>query len=575
VTLTAVGQPVQFGTLRTPPAMTGAGGHFLFHSLGGGSYSLSAFAPGYLGSGYGQRSPLGPTQPFVLEERQRVGGVVLRLWRGGEIGGVVTDETGASMPGLNVLITRRVVTSGRAELRSASVSVRTDDRGAYSHANLQPGEYVVAVPASMTVARFGQSGMDQPDDLALVASGAPTIIRGSLLSRSGAQTGDVIVLPGGLNTLAGQLPFELQPDGRLSTYATTFHPSSTTLKEATVVKLGVAEERRDVNLQLRPVVTARVNGTLVAPDGPAAGYAVHLIPAFAVHTPLERFFEAAVAITDRSGGFTFPAVAAGSYVIQSWRMPSRNTSLIAELPAEPSLWAEASLSVDAAPVTVALTLRRGAGLRGRIVLEGTSPRPMPRAFQATLGAWFEPPWPLAYNAGPLGQTRISDNWEFMREGVPPGTYVPHIPSNFRPPAGWYFKSATLDGRDLLRSPLVLDSADVSGIVVTFTDRRTTLSGTVVDRSGRPDSDAAVFVFPADYQTWLQHGLPGALAHTAAVTQTGSYEFRHVPPGEYLIAAASLDQLENWLEESVVRTLAVQATRVTLTSGSVTRQDLRR
>jgi hypothetical protein len=557
------------------PVMTGVDGQFLFHGLTSGRYALSATAPGYLGGGYGQRRPLGATQPFVLDDGQRAGGLIIRLWKGGEIGGAVTDDTGAPMPGLTVLISRRVITSGRVELRPYDYGVRTDDRGTYSRSNVPPGNYVVAVPAGMTVARIGRTGPDQPADTALRASGADTIVGRGWTSRSGVQSGDVMVLPGGLNTLAGQLPLHVREDGRLGTYPTTFHSSSTTLAEAGIIALGVGEERRDVNLQLRPIATAPVQGTLIAPDGPAAGYAVHLIPDFAAHTPLERGFEAAVAITDREGRFTFPAVAAGSYVIKSWRLPSRNTSLLNPLPAESSLWAEKVISVDAAPLAVTLTLRRGAGLRGRIVLEGTRPPPTPGQIQAPVGAWFQPSsWPLAF-AGPLGQTRITEDWEFMREGVPPGTYTPDVVSNFTPPAGWYFKSATWNGQDLLRSPLVLDGVDVSGIVLTLTDRPTTLSGLVMDGSGRPDPDAAVFVFPADFQAWLRNGLPGAAAHTAAVMQTGAYELGHVPPGDYLIAAASLDQLEGWLEESVVRTLAAGASRVTLASGTSTRQDLRR
>ncbi len=575
VTLTVTGaRPVPSAAEGPPPVITDADGHFLFRGLPGGSYTFWPAAPGYLLGGYGQRRPLGPTQPFVLGEGQRAGGVVLRLWRGSIIAGLVTDETGAPVSGVNVLISKRIVTNGRVELRVYDYGNRTDDRGAYSRSNIPPGEYVVSVPAGMTVARVGRTALDQSAEAALRASGASAITGRGMSSRSGVRAGDFLVLPGGLNTLAGQLPLAVRADDRLVTYPTTFHPGATALAGAAVIEIGVGEERTDVNVQMRPVITSPVHGTLVAPDGPAANYAVHLIPDFAAHTPLERSFEAAVAITDAAGGFTFPAVAAGAYVVQSWRMPSRNTSLLNDLPAEPSLWAEAPISVDAAPVHVPLTLRRGAALRGRVVLEGTRPPPMPRQFQAPLGAWFQPPWPLAFGAGPIAETRVTADWEFMREGVPPGTYVPNIASNFKPPAGWYFKSATVEGRDLFRSPLVLDGLDASGIVVTFTDRPTTLSGVVTDGSGRPDPDAAVFVFPADYQTWLQNGLPAAAAQTVAVAQTGAYEFSHIPPGDYLIAAASIDLLEDWLEESVVGTLAAGATRVSLASGTSTRRDLR-
>ena len=68
------------------------------------AYNLAAVAPGYLSGGHGQRRPEGRTQPFVLEEGQRVGDVVVRLWRENVIGGTVTDETGAPVTGVTVPI---------------------------------------------------------------------------------------------------------------------------------------------------------------------------------------------------------------------------------------------------------------------------------------------------------------------------------------------------------------------------------------------------------------------------------------------------------------------------------------
>ena len=67
-------------------------------------------------------------------------------------------------------------------------------------------------------------------------------------------------------------------------------------------------------------------------------------------------------------------------------------------------------------------------------------------FQAVLGSWFQPPWPLAFNAGPIAETRVTADWQFMREGVPPGRYTPNVLSNFSPPPGWFLKSATIEGR---------------------------------------------------------------------------------------------------------------------------------
>jgi hypothetical protein len=301
---------------------------------------------------------------------------------------------------------------------------------------------------------------------------------------------------------------------------------------------------------------------------------VHLIPDFAVHTPVERYFETAITVTDQNGTFVFPAVAAGSYSVLTWRKPSRNSSLTNALPTESALFAEVAVVVDDAPATVALPLRPGAMLRGRIVLEGATPPPRPTLFQAVLGSWFQPPWPLAFNAGPIAETRVTPEWEFMREGVPPGRYTPNVLSNFSPPPGWFLKSATVEGRDLLTSPVVVDGQDVSGIVITFTDRPASVSGLVTDAAGRTDTSAGVLAFPLDYQSWLANGSPPAVARAIPAAQTGVFTIPDLPPGEYLMVAVGLEMLDDW-QPAMVKALAGQATRVTMANGTAARVDLRR
>jgi hypothetical protein len=569
----AAERPVMAGGEGPQRVLTDGDGHFLFRNLAKGTYDFTAVAPGYLSGGYGQRRPEGRRQPFVLEDGQRVGDVVVRLWPEAVIGGMVTDETGAPVAGVTVQIFRRTTVSGKVELRPHQYGERTDDRGVYSQAAIPPGEYVVTVPAGMTITRSGQMAPDATATAALRASGADTLIGGEAARSPGVRLGDFFVLPGGVNSLAGRLPLTTLPSGRVVTYPTTFHPSATTLGAAGVIKLGVGEERT-ADVQLQPVTTAPLSGTVVTPDGPAANFAVHLIPQFAAHTPVERSFETAVAVTDQSGKFIFPAVAAGSYSVLTWRKPTRNSSLANALPAEAALFAEAAVVIEDAPATVALALQPGAMLRGRIVLEGATTRPRPQMFQAVLGSWFQPPWPLAFNAGPIAETRVNADWEFMREGVPPGRYTPNVLSNFSPPSGWFLKSATVDGRDLLRSPVVVDGQDVVGIVITFTDRPAIVAGLVTDAAGRPDAAAGVLAFPLDYQSWLENGSPPAVVRAIPAAQTGAYTIRDLPPGEYLVAAVGLEMLNDWQPE-MVKALAARATRVTLANGTAPRVDLRR
>jgi hypothetical protein len=226
-------------------------------------------------------------------------------------------------------------------------------------------------------------------------------------------------------------------------------------------------------------------------------------------------------------------------------------------------------------MNVAVTLEPGARISGRIVLEGATTPPRSTVFQPMLGAWFQPPWPLAHAQGPLPETRISATFEFTREGSPPGRYPPLVSTtSFASPAGWYLKSATYQGRDLIANPLQLDGHDVSDVVMTFTDRPTSLSGLVTGRDGQPDPGASVLVFPAEYQSWIDSGMPTMAARAVVASQTGTYAIDDLRPGAFLVVASSTDLLDRWQDPAVIRGLAAGATRVTLTSGARNTQDLR-
>jgi hypothetical protein len=102
------------------------------------------------------------------------------------------------------------------------------------------------------------------------------------------------------------------------------------------------------------------------------------------------------------------------------------------------------------------------------------------------------------------------------------------------------KSVTLDGRDITNEVLDLEGTDaVSGVVVTVTDRVTTVAGHVRDRDGQPVRSYVVVVLPA--------APPGATdvprrIHMSRPDANGRFEIRRVRPGRYLAAAVE------WIEQ---------------------------
>ena len=568
----------------TRRALTDARGRFLFRSLGAGAFVLSATASGYLEGAYGQRAPGSSRHPLVLAENQQIGDVTLRLWKEARLSGSVVDEHGDPLVDVAVTLARRRTVAGRtqwtAPLYSSAFGTRTDDRGAYWFGGLEPGDYVVSVPTRTTAVPAAHTRPDAPALTSLRASGLIAVPVGPNPADAGVRLGDFVVQTspegswGGSNALAKRLPFTIAPDGRISGYSTTFFPSAPTAASAGLISLKAGDARDSVDIEMRPVVMGRVSGTLSGPAGPQPNVAVHLVPDYALNQPLERTHEAAVTTTDAQGAFTFPAVPPGQYVARAWKVPQVTAIGREPLPADPTLWVDLPLMVDeTVPAQIALTLHPGAILSGRIEFEGAASRPPLLQLQPMLGACFTPPSvvPLGNNLMP---TRITEAGEFTTIGVPPGPYSIAIPNRFSGVLkGWYLESATWEGKNLTHSPLTVGAQAISGIVIRFSDRPSTLEGTVTDANGNRDADATVIVFPADYRTWIQNGMPVSATRSATATPQGNYSISDLTPGDYLAAALVIERVEN-LEPSAIEAIAGRATAVTVTRGDSKRVDLK-
>jgi hypothetical protein len=598
----ATGRPVPAATVTIAPAVTGADrmttaspvsspnrrvvaddqGRFLFRDLAKGTYLFSAAAPGYLNGGYGHRQPGGTTQPFALAEDERVGDVTVRLWKAATVGGTVSDDAGGPVVGVWVSIARREFAGGRVQLSvpesSWAYNARTDDRGAYQVSDLMPGEYLVSVATRTTAMPISLVDADTAALGSLRASGSNAMSMGMGAMSPGVRLGEFVVQTsdqgnrGGSNALAGRLPASTLPDGRIVAYPTTFHPSAISAAEATPITLQPGDERLDVDVRLRPLVMARVSGTVIGPNGPEPHFAVHLMPAYAAGQSLELTHEAAVTATDARGAFAFPGVPPGQYVVKAWRLPQILSIGRDSLPPDSTLWGEAPIGVGESALTgVTVNLQPGLTFSGRVEFDGAAQAPMPQQIQALLSVCFEPAWPLA--AANRIATRVTAGGEFITQGVPPGRYVPRLPNQFSI-RGWYFESATLDGKDLTAAPIMLESQNVSGILIKFSDRRTELTGRVQDASGKADPNATVIVFPADYQSWIQNGMHAPAARAVPTSQLGTYSVADIRPGEYLATAVGAELGGSWQQPAVIEALASRATRVTLARGETRRQDFR-
>ena len=101
--------------------------------------------------------------------------------------------------------------------------------------------------------------------------------------------------------------------------------------------------------------------------------------------------------------------------------------------------------------------------------------------------------------------------------------------------------------------------------------RITLSGSVVDASGKPLANAQVIVFAADRAYWTPQSRRIAATQASA---SGRYGFRNLPAGEYLIAIAVDADDGQWFDPAFLESSSGEALTITLTAGAPVIQDLR-
>jgi hypothetical protein len=133
-----------------------ADGNFKVTGLSHGVYSIVAQAPGYV-------------SVQDLSRKYRVGeSVIIRMARGGVITGRVTDEFGEPMVGVPVSADRVADSEGKPDKSAPTMSEMyssrtTDDRGVYRIYGLEAGAYVVGVNvASPIFAGMGRTSREPP-----------------------------------------------------------------------------------------------------------------------------------------------------------------------------------------------------------------------------------------------------------------------------------------------------------------------------------------------------------------------------------------------------------------------------
>jgi protocatechuate 3,4-dioxygenase beta subunit len=566
--------------LGTTPSLAGArrvlttaDGRFLFRDLAKGRYTLNALAPGYVPGTYGQGRPLGPSQSIEIGDGEKVGDVVVRVWPLATISGTVVDERGEPVVGVQVRCLRRVIAGGRPRY-VGSTCATSDDRGSYRAASLVPGQYAIGlmfnqetVPMAAVSAyvEASQSGnVSNSESYRTMTSSAAPIAS----SATGFRVGDHVFRPLG----GASLPAPAT-DGRIATYQTVFFGGGATPSQASPLTVNPGEDRAGVDLQLKLVTAVRVSGRVTGPSGPGAFLGITLVPPSGADYQSEGAAEAAGTVTDASGAFTLLGVPPGQYHLKIRLYPRAATAPGAAAPAgppaEPSLWANMPLAIGDTDVSdLAVVLRPGLIVSGRVEFAGTRSAPSPDQIQR-ISITLQSAEGRTSAPIPVPGRATADG-VFRTAGYPSGRYI--LAATMLP-AGWTLKSALANGRDISTEPLELGDGDVSGVVMTFTDQATELTGTITGAQG-PDGAAEVIAFPADSTAWKEIGVTARRGRSVRTTKTGQFSMTGLPPGEYFVAAVPSSTAADWRDPEVLGRLERTATRVKLGDGERKTVDLK-
>ena len=529
--------------------VTDDGGRFSFVTLPAGRYMLSANKQGYVPTSYGARRPNRPGTALVLTDAQRVTGLTLRMTRGSVISGVIVDQNGDPFSGANVAVMRKAfVGTGQRTLIPVN-TVQSDDRGHYRVWGLATGEYVVSAnPGFISPTRDTEiarlTDADVKRALSEVAAG-------------GARPGAAATTPA-------------DPGARARTvgYATVFYPGTSVASQAITIKLGVTEERTGVDFPLSLVATAKVEGSIVVPEGVSPqSVSVQMVGSNPQGLALDMFRRSA---PSADGFFFFAGVPPGPYALVAQAQTPASRTTPATGPPRPTHWARADIMLDGQDLAgVSLTLQPGMIVAGRIELLGNS-APPPELSRIRINLLpVQSPGEVS-----LGQTQIQPDasGSFSIAGVTPGRYrlMANIPSARPDTVVWQLKSSVINGRDTLDVPVDLREGTDSA-VITFTDQVTELNGMVQDAGGQPAPEYTLVVFARDKTNWTAQSRRIRTTRPAA---DGKYVMPGLPPGEYLMTAVTDLEPGEQFDPAFLEQLSRAAIALTIGDGEKKTQDLR-
>jgi hypothetical protein len=118
------------------------------------------------------------------------------------------------------------------------------------------------------------------------------------------------------------------------------------------------------------------------------------------------------------------------------------------------------------------------------------------------------------------------------------------------------------------------TSDARDVVITLTDRKQEVFGTLKESTGRPAPDYTVVLFSTDKQYWLTGSRRVATTRPATDGRFEVSSPQGLPPGSYFLAAISDLGADEQYDTKLLEELSKAAVRLMLAPGERKQQDLR-
>jgi protocatechuate 3,4-dioxygenase beta subunit len=500
----ATGQPIAGAQVSVSQADTGrsttseSDGRYAVGNLGSGRYRLRVVAPGYLAREFGDAPPLGYT-PIAPLGRDLTG-MDVRLNRGATIAGRVVDDAGNPVVAVPVRVFRLSGEPGNTFIsiagRSMGLSLGADPRGQTD----SRGEYRILAVAP----------------------------------------GEYLV-------------------GSVDSTVATFAPGTHARAEAMVIRVGVDDERRGVDIRATRVRFGTIRGVVTGPgpaESPIPLVDVELVPDpnDAALSPLRAARGPGRYGIAVEGRFEFADVPAGRYTLFA-----RPGAVIDA----PGVWGRESIVVTPdSVVEPRIALHESGRVSGR--LTATDLRVRYRVNSPLELA------PIASDRdGYRARAAVAGDGSFAFKGLAPGRYR-WTQSQTLVGTGPRVLSAFIRDQDVTDIPLVITATTAIDNLRLVVSDAATISGTVRDAAGAPTTAGAVVIASLDPRDWTE--ISRRLRLVRADTN-GTFEVRALPAGRYRAAHVSRLPHERLWDAAFLSALS-GGHDVTVTAGQVFTIDLR-